>query len=90
MMSLFPISTSVIKRLDNIRRSFLWQGNKEKKGIYLVKWKALTVSNKKGGLGLKDLKFQNKALKIKWLWRFTQEDQMLWVRAIKAKYEEDD
>ncbi|WMV32201.1 hypothetical protein MTR67_025586 [Solanum verrucosum] len=55
-----------------------YQGNKEKKGIYLVKWKALTVSNKKGGLGLKDLKFQNKALKIKWLWRCTQEDQMLW------------
>ncbi|XP_055815772.1 uncharacterized protein LOC129885498 [Solanum dulcamara] len=33
MMSLFPIPTSVIKRLDNIRSSFLWQGNKEKKGF---------------------------------------------------------
>lgn len=31
MMSLFPITVRVIKRLDSIRREFLWQGNKEKK-----------------------------------------------------------
>ncbi|KAG5572298.1 hypothetical protein H5410_062064 [Solanum commersonii] len=37
MMSLFPIPISVTKILDNIRRYFLWQGNKEKKGFYLVK-----------------------------------------------------
>ncbi|WMV25590.1 hypothetical protein MTR67_018975 [Solanum verrucosum] len=49
MMSLFPILATVIKILDNIRRSFLWQGSKEKKGFYLVKWKALTVSKKRGG-----------------------------------------
>lgn len=43
MMSLFPIPASVIKILDNIRRSFLWQEN-EKKCFYLVKWEALTMS----------------------------------------------
>lgn len=83
-------SKCYLKDLDNIRSSLLWQGNKERKGFYLVKWKALTVSKKKGGLGLRDLKFQNKALKIKWLWRCTLEDQMLWIKAIKEKYELED
>nr|XP_016449022.1 PREDICTED: uncharacterized protein LOC107774064 [Nicotiana tabacum] len=33
MMSLFPIPAGVTERLDRLRRSFLWQGNKEKRGI---------------------------------------------------------
>lgn len=56
-------------------------------GFHLVKWKALLVS--KGGLEIRDLEFQNKALKMKWLWKYTQEDHMLW-GAIKGKYEEED
>ncbi|TMX05228.1 hypothetical protein EJD97_000612, partial [Solanum chilense] len=30
MLSLFPIPLAIVQRLDKIRRSFLWQGNKEK------------------------------------------------------------
>ncbi|XP_016540805.1 uncharacterized protein LOC107841371 [Capsicum annuum] len=90
MMTLFPIPVSVIKRLDSIRKSFLWQGSKEKKGFYLVKWKAIIASRKKRGLGIRDLKMQSKALKLKWLWRYTKEYQMLWRKAINAKYEEED
>lgn len=30
MVSLFPIPLGVVQRLEKIRRSFLWQGNKEK------------------------------------------------------------
>lgn len=33
MMALFPIPVRVIKRLDSIRRKFLWHGNKERKGF---------------------------------------------------------
>ncbi|CAN4082756.1 unnamed protein product [Withania somnifera] len=32
VMSQFPIPTKVIKRLDKLRRDFLWQGNKDAKG----------------------------------------------------------
>lgn len=87
MMSLFHIRTDVIKRIDTIRRSFLWQGHKEKKRFHLVKWKVLSASRKKRGLDLRDMKFQSMALKMKWLWRYTKDDQMRWVRAIRAKYE---
>lgn len=65
MMSLFPIPPWVTKRLNNIRRKFLWQGNKEKKGFHLVKWKSVITGKKSDGLGIKNLNLQNKAFQMK-------------------------
>ncbi|XP_059284834.1 uncharacterized protein LOC132038129 [Lycium ferocissimum] len=67
MMSLFPIPAGIIKRLDSIRRNFLWQGNwnKERKGYHLVKWKSLLVGKRYGGLGIKNLEIHSKALRMK-------------------------
>lgn len=70
MMSLFPIPAGVIKRLDRMRRKFLWKGNKEKKGFHKVKWKLVATGKKNGGLGIKNMKLQSKALKMKWLWKY--------------------
>ena len=41
IMSLFPTPPIVIKKLDRLRRNFLWKKGKEGegKGCYLVKWK---------------------------------------------------
>nr|XP_009800410.1 PREDICTED: uncharacterized protein LOC104246308 [Nicotiana sylvestris]XP_016445624.1 PREDICTED: uncharacterized protein LOC107770805 [Nicotiana tabacum] len=89
MMSLFPIPGGIIQRLDKLRRSFLWQGNKEKKVFHLVKWKSIIVMKRQGGLGIKNLKNQRKTLKMKWLWRYSQELQTLWSKVIKAKYGEE-
>lgn len=66
MMSLFPIPTGVIKRLDRIRRNFLCHGDREERLPFgLVElghlWK------KKGVLGIKNLEIQSKALMMKWL-----------------------
>ncbi|WMV39938.1 hypothetical protein MTR67_033323 [Solanum verrucosum] len=90
MMSLFPIPPGVIKRLDRIRRNFLWQGNKEKKSFHLVKWEEVMTSKENGGLGIKNLKLQSKALSMKWLWKYANNNQMLWREVIGAKYEKED
>ncbi|WMV26358.1 hypothetical protein MTR67_019743 [Solanum verrucosum] len=90
MMTLFPIPAGVIRRLDSIRRKFLWHGNKERKGFHLVKWKVVIAGKKVGGMGIKNLKVQSKALRMKWLWKFANENQMLWKRVINAKYEGED
>lgn len=37
-------------RLDKMRRNFLWQGNKEKKGYDLLKWKKIVKSKSQGAL----------------------------------------
>ncbi|WMV33279.1 hypothetical protein MTR67_026664 [Solanum verrucosum] len=58
MMSLFPIPPGVINRLDSIRRKFLWQGNKERKGYHLVKWKKVINDKRVGGLGSRTLRIK--------------------------------
>ena len=54
----------------------------------MVKWMNIIRSKEQGGLGIKNLKSQSKAVKVKWLWRYHQEDQALWYRVIKSKYEQ--
>jgi len=90
MMSLFPIPPGIINRLDSIRRKFLWQGNKERRGYHLVKWKTVITEKRVGGLGIKNMKNQSKALRMKWLWKYSNDNQNLWGSVIKAKYEESD
>jgi len=89
-MSLFPIPSKVLKRLDSLRRNFIWQGNKEKKAIHLVKWECLITSKKDGRLGIRDLKAHNQSLLMKWLWRYNLETNALWRRFIHDKYGQDD
>ncbi|CAN4075679.1 unnamed protein product [Withania somnifera] len=90
MMSLFLVPTRIINRLDNIRRKFLWQGNKERKGYHLVKWKTVIKEKRVRGLGIKNLQNKSKALRMKWLWKYSNDDQNLWGTVIKAKYEKSD
>lgn len=37
--------------------------------------------------GIKNLRIQNRSLQIIWLWRFVSDEQSLWKRVIKAKYD---
>lgn len=87
VMSLFPIPAKVETRLDSLRRNFLWQGSKDKKSFHLVNWKAATTSKAEGGgLGIKNIRTQNKSLLMKWLWRFNNENQALWKEVMINKY----
>uniref|UniRef100_A0A0V0HSZ9 Putative ovule protein n=1 Tax=Solanum chacoense TaxID=4108 RepID=A0A0V0HSZ9_SOLCH len=69
VMSLFPLPPKVLKKLDKLRRDFLWHGCKEIKGYNLVKWEITLKSKDKGGMGIRDLRKQNNSLLMKWLWR---------------------
>lgn len=44
------------------------------------------MSTKKGGLGTRNLKLQNYNLLMKWLRRFSSQEQMLWTDTIKVRY----
>ncbi|KAF3625895.1 putative mannosyl-oligosaccharide 1,2-alpha-mannosidase MNS3-like [Capsicum annuum] len=41
-----------------------------KRKDFLVKWKSLITGKKNGGLGIKNLNLQSKALRMKWLWKY--------------------
>ncbi|XP_049354731.1 uncharacterized protein LOC125819316 [Solanum verrucosum] len=86
MLSRFPLPKSIGKKLNKLRRVFLWQGNKEKQGYNLVKWEEVIMSKVQGGLGIKNLSIQNTSLLQKWLWTFCCEDTSLWRRFIAEKY----
>lgn len=57
--------------------------------FHLVKWCKLMHAKRRGGLGIKNLKCQSKALKMKLLWRYSQEPIAYWMDIIRAKYGED-
>ena len=78
VMSLFPMPSNVEERLDKLRRDFLWKGNKEGKGLHLVKWQTAQLHKQSGGLGIRNLGLQNRSLLSKWLWRFNNEEEALW------------
>jgi len=46
------------------------------------------LSKERGGLGIRNLRIQNKSLLMKWLWRYTSEEGTLWKEVIVAKYGE--
>lgn len=69
---------AVEKRLNSLRNEFLWD---EK--VHLVRWQMVT-REKKGGLGVRNLRLQNKSMLFKWLCRFSREAEAIWVKIIEA------
>lgn len=85
--SLYKAPLCIIRKLDCLRRRFLWGGSKDDKGISWVAWDKVTRPKNKGGLGLTDLNDFNTSLLTKWHWRFRNEEGRLWRRCIKALHE---
>nr|GEW88770.1 RNA-directed DNA polymerase, eukaryota, reverse transcriptase zinc-binding domain protein [Tanacetum cinerariifolium] len=54
-----------------------------------VKWKSVSASKEKGGIRVSSLYALNRALTIKWVWRFYSQKESLWARVIKAIYGDD-
>nr|GEU92047.1 RNA-directed DNA polymerase, eukaryota [Tanacetum cinerariifolium] len=54
-----------------------------------VKWKSVLASKEKRGLGVSSLYALDKALMMKWVWRFYSQKESLWARVIKAIYGDD-
>ena len=88
-MSLFTIPASISCQLEKIMRDFLWSNNEAEKGFHWVKWDDVCLPKREGGLGIRPLRGMNKALKVKWLWRFAREDNTLWKALLKMKYDVD-
>nr|GEX36305.1 RNA-directed DNA polymerase, eukaryota [Tanacetum cinerariifolium] len=57
-----------------------------KKKITWVAWDKVLASKKQGGLGVSSYYALNRALLLKWVWRFISQDGSLWSRIINAFY----
>jgi mannosylglycoprotein endo-beta-mannosidase len=70
----------VIKRLDRVRRSFLWKGSDGASGGHsLVCWDKVKMPKKIGGLGVIDLELFSRALRLRWLWYQWVDPDRPWV-----------
>nr|KAJ0188467.1 hypothetical protein LSAT_V11C900489130 [Lactuca sativa] len=68
----------VIKKLESIRRRFLWGGTNEHKKINWVSWQSVTAPKEIGGLGMGSLRALNLSLITKWIWRLKVDNSGLW------------
>ena len=77
--------------IEGSTRGFFWRGKDiHKKGKCLVKWENVCKPKRLGGLGILNLRTQNIALLMKYIFKFMNKDDLPWVKLIwKAHYEND-
>lgn len=88
LLSMFVAPSSVVNRLEQIQQKFLWQNFQELKKIHLVKLLDIykPLDRAVGGVGIRSIKTLNRALLIKWMWRFGIERESLWRKVVAGKY----
>lgn len=90
MLAVFKAPMTVCKKIEKIFRQFLWSGSLYPKSLPLVRWDIVSTPKESGGLGIFKVGDSNAALHLKWLWRFSQEENSLWRSFIMAKYQSPD
>lgn len=85
-MCSLKIPPQVIKQIDIYRKYCLWsKGGINKKGTCLVAWEEACKPKDEGGLGIVDIKTQNKALLLKFLDKFYHKKDTPWVQLTWTK-----
>ena len=58
----------------------------DKKKVDLISWSNICKPKETGGLGIKNLEWQNEALGAKQVWKLYQERDRTWARILFNKY----
>ncbi|CAL5393987.1 unnamed protein product [Camellia sinensis] len=85
-ISIFKLPKGIAKEIDKLKAAFLWGSSELRRKIHMIKWKDVTLSKAKGGLGIRQAKETNDCLLLKWWWRYGVEDESLWKRVVVSKY----
>ncbi|GJS31424.1 RNA-directed DNA polymerase, eukaryota [Tanacetum coccineum] len=85
-MSIFKAPRGILKEMESIRNNFFIGADSLDKKITWVAWNNVLASKKNGGLGVSSFYALNRAMLLKWVWRFVSEDGSLWSRVIQAVY----
>nr|GFB66415.1 RNA-directed DNA polymerase, eukaryota [Tanacetum cinerariifolium] len=85
-MSIYKVPKGVLKEMEAIWCNFFNGADPAKRKITWVSWDKVLASKKNGGLGVSSFHALNRALLLKWVWRFLSKDGSLWYRVIQALY----
>nr|GEU99330.1 G-type lectin S-receptor-like serine/threonine-protein kinase LECRK1 [Tanacetum cinerariifolium] len=86
-MSIYKVPKGVLKTMESIRNSFFNGADPSNKKITWAAWNKVLAAKKNGGLGVSSFHVLNRALLLKWVWRFVSQDRSLWYRVIQAIHE---
>nr|GEY17594.1 RNA-directed DNA polymerase, eukaryota [Tanacetum cinerariifolium] len=81
-ISLYKAPKAVL--MEALRRNFFHEAQDDDRKIAWVKWAKVLASKKHGGLGVSSFYALNRALLLKWVWRYLSRDGSLWYRVINA------
>nr|GEU89013.1 RNA-directed DNA polymerase, eukaryota [Tanacetum cinerariifolium] len=85
-MSIYKVPHGVLKTRDSIRNHFFNDADLSENKITWVAWDKVLTSKKNGGLGVSSFFVLNRALLLKWVWRFVSKDGSLWYQVIRGLY----
>nr|GEY44593.1 RNA-directed DNA polymerase, eukaryota [Tanacetum cinerariifolium] len=85
-MSIYRVPKGVLKEMEAVRCNFSNGVDPVGKKITWVSWDKVLASKKNGGLGVSSFHALNRALLLKWVWRFISQEGSLWYRVIQALY----
>ncbi|GKB18420.1 hypothetical protein Tco_0852343, partial [Tanacetum coccineum] len=79
-----PVPKGVLKTMESIRSKFFNGVDSSDRKISWVAWDNVLASKLNGGLGVSSFFALNRALLLKWVWRFISGDGSLWCKVIQA------
>ncbi|GKC00277.1 RNA-directed DNA polymerase, eukaryota [Tanacetum coccineum] len=85
-LSNWKVPKGILKTMEAIRSNFFNGFDSSVKKITWVAWDKILASKKNGGLGVSSFHALNRALLLKWVWRFISQDGSLWFCVIQALY----
>ncbi|GJS33077.1 RNA-directed DNA polymerase, eukaryota [Tanacetum coccineum] len=80
------VPKGVLKTMESIRSKFFNGVDSSDRKISWVAWVNVLASKLNGGLGVSSFFALNRALLLKWVWRFISGDGSLWCKVIQAIY----
>ncbi|GJR49150.1 hypothetical protein Tco_1317253 [Tanacetum coccineum] len=85
-MSIFKVPKGILKEMEMIRSNFFKGADHSDRKISWVSWEKVLASKQNSGLGVSSFFALNRALLLKWVWRFISQNGSLWYRVIQALY----
>ncbi|XP_021756626.1 uncharacterized protein LOC110721745 [Chenopodium quinoa] len=80
------LPTSVILRITQLCRAFLWCGDVVLSKAPPIAWDWVCKSKAEGGLGIRDCGMWNGAALGKYVWKIAKKEDSLWVKWVHAVY----
>lgn len=82
----YPIPDSVINKISQITRKFLWANNDNGRGFHLVNWANVTSNKPEKDLGIMNLYAIKHSLMAKNLFNYLNKHNSIWMEILYMKY----